>query len=107
MNAWFGPDVAVWFSFLSLLSLAAVLDLPAQRGKHEGLVTGALKAGVALGVGLLGLAAAAALLDQPWYVLFPFLVTGVVVTPAFIGGLHSARGAYRAAEARRIVARNL
>ena len=107
MNAWFGPDVAVWFSFLSLLSLVAVVEPIAQRGKHRSVVMSVLRAALALGVVLLGFGAAALLLGQPWYVVFPLSFAGAVATVALLGGLHGVRRAYLAAEERRIVARDI
>lgn len=107
MTAWFGPDVAIWFSFLSLLSILAVLEPLAQRGRHEVAVKTAFTAALLLGVVLLGLGALAALLGQPWHVVFALLLTGTVTTPVFTVGLHGVRRAYRAAEERRIVAKNI
>lgn len=107
MNEWFGPDVAPWLSFLSLLALAAALESFAKRGKHRPLVTGVYGAGLVLGVALLGLGAAALLLEQPWYVVFPLLWAGAVTTPAFAWGLRGLRHLYEEAEGRRIVAKNL
>jgi CHASE2 domain-containing sensor protein len=107
MNAWFGPDVAVWFSFLSLLATAAALETLAKRGKQRALVTGVYYAGLALGVVLLGLGVVALVLDQPWYVVFPLLWSGAVMTPAFGWGQRGIRRMYEEAEARRIVAKNL
>jgi hypothetical protein len=40
-TAWFKPDVALWFSFLSLFSLLAVLGPFAERGERRKLVLGA------------------------------------------------------------------
>jgi len=107
MNAWFGPDVASWFSFFSLLALAAALEPLAQRGKYRALVMGTFGGGFALGLVFLAVGGVALLLDQPWYVPFPFLVTGVAATSAFAGGLHGARRAYQAAEERRILAKDI
>ncbi|HEY9183286.1 MAG TPA: hypothetical protein VIQ99_08810 [Gammaproteobacteria bacterium] len=107
MNAWFGPDVGMWFSFLSLLSIAAALEAFAKRGKHRSAVTGVYYACLALGVALLGLGAVAALMGQPWHVVFPLLLSGVVTIPAFGWGLKTIKRAYEEAEARRIVAKNL
>jgi len=107
MNEWFGPDVAMWFSFLSLLSIASALEPLAKRGKQRAVVTGVYYAGLGVGVVLLGLGAVAALLGQPWYVAFPLLLSGVVTTPAFGWGLRTIARAYEEAEARRIVTKNL
>jgi hypothetical protein len=107
MNAWFGPDVAVWFSFLSLLAVTAALAPLAQRGKHRSLVLGTFGGGLVLGVAFLAVGGLALLLDQPWYVPFPFLVTGIAATSAFAGGLRGARRAYQAAEERRILAKDI
>jgi hypothetical protein len=107
MNAWFGPDVAMWFSFLSLLATAAALETLAKRGKARSFVTGVYYAGLALGVVLLGLGVVALLLDQPWYVVFPLLWSGAVMTPAFGWGQRAMQRVYEEAEARRIVAKNL
>jgi hypothetical protein len=63
---------------------------------------GIVLGGVFLVVGVVALA-----VDQPWYVAFPFLVSGVATASAFTGGLSSARRAYRAAEERRILAKDM
>ena len=107
MSAWFAPEVALSFTFLSLLSTAAALESLAKRGKARSFVTGVHYAGLALGVVLLGLGAVALLLDQPWYVVFPLLWSGAVMTPAFGWGQRTMRRAYEEAEGRRIVAKNL
>jgi hypothetical protein len=107
MNAWFEPEVAPWLSFLSLLSLLAVLSAPAEAGKYKTAVIGTLMGAVGLGVALLVVAGLARLSEQPWYVVFPFLVTGAALTVACLGGLRDARRAYAQAEERKIAARNL
>lgn len=107
MNEWFTPDVSRWFTFLSLLALAAALESFAKRGRQRPLVTGVYALGLALGVALLGLGVVALLLGQPWHVVFPLLWSGAVTTPAFAWGMRGIRHAYEEAEARRIVAKNL
>jgi hypothetical protein len=107
MNAWWGPDAAVWFSLLSLLACLAALDTFAQRGKYEALVTNVFAGAVALGGVFLILGSVALLLAQPWYVVFPLLLVGAVTAPAAYSSLRGARRAYRAAEERKIVAKNI
>lgn len=107
MNAWFEPQVAPWLSFLSLLSLLAVLSASAEVGKYRTAVIGTLLGAVVLGVVFLVVAGVAQLSEQPWYVVLPFLLTGVALTAACLGGLPGVRRAYRRAEERKIAARNL
>jgi hypothetical protein len=107
MNAWFSPDASTWFSYLSMLSLLATTAPLAQRGVHKATVVGAHAASIGVGVLLLALGAIAVLAQQPGYVIFPLLFTGVVVT-AVVGSVTPVTlRAYRDAEARKIVAKDL
>jgi hypothetical protein len=107
MNAWFGPDVGTWFSYLSMLSLLAITAPLAQRGVHKSAVVGAHAATLGIGVLLLALGSIAMLAQQPGHVIFPPLFTGIVVTAVVGSVLPMTLRAYRDAEARKIVAKDL
>lgn len=107
MTAWFPPDVAVWFSFLSLLSLLATLGPFAERGQRRRLVIGAFASALGLGVVFLALTGIAALTEQPWYVIMPFLICGIVLTVVFTSTFPATLRAYREAERRKMAARDL
>jgi hypothetical protein len=107
MNAWFGPDVSVWFSYLSMLSLLAITAPLAERGVHKAAVVSAHVATLGIGVLLLALGSIALLAQQPRYVIFPLLLTGVVVAGVVGSVLPTTLRAYRDAETRKIVAKDL
>ena len=107
MNAWLAPEIARWFSFLSLLSILAVLAPVAQQGKYKTLVTAVYAAAVAVGLGFLAVTGVALFTQQPGYVVFPLLLVGVVVSIVFGATFPVMRRAYRDAEDRKIAARNL
>ncbi len=106
-TAWFEPGVAIWFSFLSLFSLLSVLGPFAERGEHRKAVVGAFKGALGLGVVFLALTGAAALAEQPGYVIVPFLVCGVVLTAVFASTLPGIHRAYQQAEHRKMAAKDL
>ena len=107
MNAWFDPEVARWFSFLSLLSLLAVTAPLADRGLYKTLVVGAHAAAVVLGLVILGLAVIAVLSQQPAHVVRPLFIAGIVLTLVFAATFPVTLRAYREAEHRRITAKDL
>ena len=107
MNAWFGPDVSIWFSYLSRLSFLAITAPLAGRGVHKAAVVGAHAATLGIGVVLLALGGIALLAQQPRYVIFPLLFTGIVVTAVVSSVLPTTLRAYRDAEARKILAKDL
>lgn len=107
MIPWFDPHSAHWFSFCSLLSLASVLQVFVDRGRHRALVTAVLAAGGVFGAALLLLTVVAALAAQPGYVLFALGLTGVVISAIFGTVLLTLRQQYTAAELRRMAAKEI
>lgn len=107
MHPWFGADGAHAFSYLSLLSLAAGLQVFVNRGRYRALVTSVLTAGAALGAALLVLAAIAVWTGQPRYILLALGVTGGVSSAVFGGVLLTLRRQYTVAELRRMAAKDL
>jgi hypothetical protein len=107
IDAWFAPDVARWFSFLSLFSLLALVAPFVQRGSYKSLVVGSYAAVAALGLVLLGLAAVASSGGQPGYVIRSFVVTGAVLAALFVAFIPLILRGYRDAERRKIAAKDL
>ena len=107
MNAWFGPDVSMWFTYLSMFSLLATTAPLAQRGVHKTAVVGAHVGIIGVGVLLLALGTIAALAQQPGHVLFPLLFSGIVITAVVASVMPVTLRAYRDAEARKIIAKDL
>ena len=107
MTHWFSAGTAQSFSYLSLLSLASVLQILVDRGRYRTMVTVVLAVGTGLGVTLLALAAIATVVGQPKYMVFVLTLCGVVIGGAFGGVLLSLRGHYTKAELRRIVAKDI
>ena len=107
MNAWFGPDVSLWFTYRSMFSLLATTAPLAQRGVHKTAVVGAHACTIGVGVLLLALGGIALLAQQPGYVTFPLFFTGILITAVVGSVMPVTMRAYRDAEARKIVAKDL
>ena len=107
MNAWFSPEIAPWFSFLSLFALLATVAPLAQKGKYKTLVTGVYGSAIALGLAFLIVTGLALSSAQPLYVFGPFLLTGTLLTVVFVATFPGMRRAYRDAENRKIIATNM
>jgi len=73
-----------------------------SRRRARAFVLGAMKACVALGLALLGLAAVAWASSQPYGVTYPMLLSGVILVVVFGGLLPGARRAYADHELRRM-----
>lgn len=106
-EAWFSPEVARSFAFLSLLAVTAVLEPFAQQGRFRAIVTAVFSTGVALGAAFAVAGGLALLAGQPAYVSRSLLLVGVVITIPFIGAVVSIQKVYREAELRRTVASDL
>ena len=107
MNAWFGPDVSLWFTYLSMFSLLATTAPLAQRGVHKTAVVGAHAGTIGVGVLLLVLGGIAVLAQQAGHVIFPLLFSGTVLTAVVSSVMPVTLRAYRDAETRKIVAKDL
>lgn len=108
MSAWFDPEIARWFSLLSLLAIPlSALGPLAHQGKYKTLVSAVHAGAVALGLVVLAVAGLALSLEQPGYIVVPLFVVGAAVTIACGATFPVMRRAYRDAENRRIAARNL
>jgi hypothetical protein len=70
----------------------------ARRGVYKQIV---------VGIALLALGPVALLAQQPRYVIFPLVFTGIIVTAVVASVMPSTLRAYHDAEARKIVARDL
>jgi multisubunit Na+/H+ antiporter MnhG subunit len=107
MNAWFTPQTAVMFSFLSLFSVLAALGPLVKQGRYRKAVTATFAGALAAGLTLLGLGLIALYKQQPWYVVFALLLPGAIQSSIFGVLLPMIRAAYQEAEHRKIVATNL
>jgi hypothetical protein len=107
MDAWFSPHAALWFSFLSLLSLTACLSEFAQRGLYRSGVIAVYRVVFGFGIVLLLAAGTAILFHQPWYVVFPLGWSGLVIAPATAWGMVATNRAYREGEMRQSIAQDL
>jgi ABC-type uncharacterized transport system permease subunit len=70
-------------------------------------VIGAFTGALGIGVVFLALTGIAALGRQPWYVVFPLLIFGGVMTAVFASTLPATLRAYREAERRKMAAKDL
>ena len=107
MEAWFSPEFAQNFKWLSLLSFLSLMAIPAAHGLYRCAVVSAWFAAIAVGVVCLGAFVAGRLQGQPDFVLSPLLVAGVVLTAVFCGSLKTLLDAYREVETRRTIAQDL
>ena len=106
-EAWFSPDVARSFAFLSLLAITAGLESFAKQGRFRGIVSAIFGACVVLGAAFLAAGGLALLAGQPSYVLRSLLLVGFVITIPFVGAFLSIQKIYREAELRKTVASDL
>lgn len=107
MNEWFGPDVAQWFPWLSLMSLVALVAPWVAKGRHKTLVTGIYVASIAFGVLLLAAGLIGRFIEQPEHVSGPLTLAGVVITVVFAATMPVIVKGYAKAEERKIVARDI
>jgi len=106
-DAWFSPETARLFSFLSLLSLCALFAVPARKGQLRGLAVGVLNAVIGLAVLLFALGGLAMAVGQPAHVGRSMLRSGLVVGLVFAGTRRALTRGYDEAELRRTVAADL
>ncbi len=107
MEAWFSPQTARLFSFLSLFALLACLSGYAKRGLYRSGVMSVYWAAFGLGIAFLLGAGAAFLMHQPVYVVFSLGLSGIVMTPAMGGGIIGITHEYRRTEMRQSIAQDL
>ncbi len=107
MEAWFSPQTAPWFSFLSLFSLLACLSECARKGLYRSRVMMTYWAALGFGIAFLLGAGTAFLLHQPKYVIFPLALTGIVITSAMSFGILGIAREYRKTEMRQSIAQDL
>jgi len=106
-DAWFSPDAARYFSFISLLSLCSLFAIPAQKGQLPGLAVGVWNAVIGFGLLLIGAAGVAALSGQPWHVTFALSLSGFIVALTFALTRRALIRGYDEAAVRRTVAADL
>lgn len=106
-DAWFSPETARLFSYLSLLSLCALFAIPAGKGRLRALAMGVWNAVMGLAVLLLALGGLALAGGQPAHVGRSMLLSGLVVGVVFASTRRSLTRGYDEAELRRTVAADL
>jgi hypothetical protein len=106
-DAWFSPQTATLFSFLSLLSLCSLFAIPARRGLFRGPVLMLWHSVIALGLLLVGAGAIAGLMNQPLYVSRTLVLSGFIVALVFTITRRGVLRGYQEAELRRTVAADL
>lgn len=106
-DAWFSPETARFFSFLSLLSLCSLFAIPASKGRLRGLAVGVWNAVIVFSVILLGAGALAASTGQPPHVTRAMLLSGVLLGVLFAITRRALIRGYEEAEVRRTVAADL
>ena len=106
-DAWFSPDTARLFSYLSLLSLCSLFAIPASRGQMRGLAMTVWSTVIGLALLLLAAGVVAAAVGQPAHVSRALLLSGFVVGFTFAITLPGLLRGYTQAELRRTVAADL
>ncbi len=106
-DAWFSPETAKLFSYLSLLSLCSLFAIPAQRGRLRSLALGVWSAVIVFSGLLLVAGAAAASTGQPSHVTRALLLSGFVVGFTFLLTRRALIHGYDEAAVRRTVAADL
>jgi heme/copper-type cytochrome/quinol oxidase subunit 3 len=106
-DAWFSPETAKFFSYLSLLSLCSLFAIPASKGRLRGLAVGVWTAVLVFAALLLGAGALAVAAGQPAHVTRALLVSGVVLGVLFAATRRALIRGYTEAEVRRTVAADL
>jgi hypothetical protein len=106
-DAWFSPEAARLFSYLSLLSLCSLFAIPARRGQLRRLATGVWNTVIGFGLILLAAGSTAIAIGQPAYVSRSLLISGFVVGIVFASTRRAVMRGYDEAELRRTVAADL
>ena len=106
-DAWFSPDAARFFSFLSLLSLCSLFAIPARKSQLRGLAIGVWTAVIGLGVLLVAAGLGALSAGQPTHVSRALLLSGFVLALTFAGTLRALIRGYHEAAVRRTIAADL
>jgi hypothetical protein len=107
MDAWFGPQTALWLSLLSLLAVTASLREFAKKGLHRSGVIAVYWTVFGFGIALLLAAGTPILMVQPWYVIFPLGLAGIVSVPATGWEIIAGNREYRKTEMRQSIAQDL
>ena len=106
-DAWFSPEAARLFSFLSLLSLCSLFAIPARRGRLRGVAVIVWNSVMAVSIVLLAGGGVAVATGQPPHVSRALLLSGVVVGFVFALTRRALLRGYHEAELRRTVAADL
>lgn len=107
IEAWFSPDTAKLFSYLSLLSLCSLFAIPARRGRLRALAFAVWNTATGFAVLLLVAGGIAVVAGQPAHVGRALLLSGFVVGFVFAATRPSLHRGYHEAEMRRTVAADL
>ena len=106
-DAWFSPEVARWFSFLSLLALFSLVHPLAEQGRFKSMVMSTWIAVLCMSGCLLAVAGVGAASGQPAHVVKTLALTAVLIGTLFAGTMPSLRRTYREAELRKTIAADL
>ena len=107
MDAWIAPEIAPWFSLLSLTASVAGLDHFAQRGHLRGVVSTVYGATALAGLVLLAAAVLALASGQPWYIPFALGFPGAMMFVMCTWAFFDLGRVYREAEFRKSIAKDI
>jgi hypothetical protein len=104
MTAWFEPERISLFAFVAFISTLTLLEKPAERGEHRGLVLSICAAAVLAGIACLLTSVIAARSLQARYVFLTLAGSGALVTISSTLGFLRLLRMYRAAGRQRAAA---
>jgi len=107
MEPWFSQDAASRFAYLALLSLFALVAIPAERGRYRGPVMAAWNAVLVFSAIMVGVAVLGWTLGQPGYVIFATGFSGLLIGVLFLALKRVVVSGYREAELRKTVAKDI
>jgi hypothetical protein len=106
-EAWFSPETARLFSFLSFLAFCSLFNIPAKQGRLRVVAVAVWNVMIAFAVLMLSAGALAIAGDQPKHVSNTLLLSGFIVGTVFLFTRRGLMRCYREAELRRTVAADL
>jgi len=107
IEPWFSAETASRFAFLSLLSMYALVEIPARRGRHRALVLRAWNGVLVFSALLIILGATGWILGQPSHVVRALVGSGFLIGVLFLILEKEVLAAYGQSELRKTIAQDM